>query len=166
VLKFAEPLKVACAGLFAVPTDRLRELEATGSTIKDDPLPNARGLSWRDVLIWMSERVVKPHYGGDFFGHLMADRLTQPTDATLTVITDCGFERELVPVVNHFGHSNCHLLRLHRPGCTFERDSRSYITMVPSKDHMHTEDIDNSRDLDRLRWKLKRVVDRIMGVER
>ncbi|NDD53413.1 hypothetical protein EBZ39_05985, partial [bacterium] len=45
----------------------------------------------------------------------------------LVLVSDCGFKEELLPLARCFGTSNILMVHVHRDGCTFQNDSRSYV---------------------------------------
>lgn len=163
--KFASPLKAACAGLFGIEGELLKELEAEGSPIKNEPRPELFGHTWREALIWLSEKCMKPHYGKDVFGQLMANELLKPTPSRFTVISDAGFPDEAMPVMKRFGIQNCHLFRIYREGYTFNGDSRNYWFENDLPNDLHIEDIHNEYELSMFRIQVLRRVDKIMGRE-
>lgn len=77
----------------------------------------------RECLIYVSEEVIKPKFGRDYFGKKAAENLEEG----INVFTDGGFEEELNPIIDEVGIENVIVFRLHREGFTFEGDSRSYL---------------------------------------
>lgn len=124
LLKFAAPIKrMVCGAL----NESLEWLE------KHKDIPDARlsGETPRRFLIRLSEDVIKPNYGDQFFGKCMVGELDKlPSDGKIVFITDSGFFSEALPVVNAYGISNCLKVEIHRRGKTFEGDSRSYWHMT------------------------------------
>lgn len=125
--KLAQPLKWVICQLFDLP---LTDAEDK----KDEPRDVTYGFTLRELFIWMSEECIKPKFGVDFFGKLLASQLREEqlfTDSgdreTIYVITDCGFPEEAASIMEAFGEKNILLLELHREGTTFEGDSRNYI---------------------------------------
>ena len=92
--------------------------------LKDTKMDECYGLTPREMLIKISEDMVKPQFGNDFFGQNLGRRITED----VTIITDSGFQEELTPLVNKFGAENILIYQLHRPGYTFKGDSRSYLS--------------------------------------
>jgi len=164
--KFATPLKEACASLFGVSPTLLKELEREGSVLKTEPCDLFFGKSWVEVLIWLSEEVMKPKFGPTVFGDLMATNLCAFTATPFTVISDCGFVSEVLPVIKLFGVRNCHVIRLFRPGHTFEGDSRQYLFENDAPIGLNILDLHNTYDLPMFRIQVLRRIDRIMGREK
>ena len=82
----------------------------------------------RQLLILVSEDFVKPICGQNAFGVLATRRLLLQDIDKNTVFSDGGFVDEIKPLVDTFGKENVVVIRIHRKGCTFDGDSRSYIT--------------------------------------
>lgn len=89
---------------------------------KDSPLDILAGYSPREFLIALSQEHLKPRYGIDFFGRLLAHRaLRYSPPPDLVVVDDCGFIEELNAIPSHV------LVHIIRPHTGFEGDSRSYL---------------------------------------
>lgn len=127
-LKFSMPIKRAVAALLDIRESDLEAfkdvqshiLQPAGTTLKeyrDKP---------RDLLIAMSEDLLKPRYGSDFFGRIFWQH-ARNSASSLIISSDCGFESEVERVVSNAGAHNCRLIRLHRDGTSFDGDSRSYL---------------------------------------
>ncbi len=119
---------------------------------KEVPLDCFLGLSPRQAYIEFSERFYKPLFGEQVFGRLLARRLELTLLAASKqkgfrhvpdafTITDSGFAEEAVPIVQMFDAENCVLIRVHREGCNFDGDSRSYIDL--SSLGVKTVDVEN-----------------------
>jgi len=102
--------------------------------VKGVPSPFFYGKTPREAYIAVSELLCKPLLGQDFFGRLVAEVIEADPDCPLWAITDSGFAHEAEPIIRAVGRENCTLVRVHRDGCTFAGDSRSYIDLdVPTK---------------------------------
>lgn len=122
-VSFAAPLKRQTAALLSVSFD---ELEA----IKDIPHAALKGGTPRQYMINLSEKMIKPCYGTDFFGHVAVDYISNNIPLVpIVYFSDSGFHDEAVPVVNKFGIENCVKFNLFRKGCDYSKDSRSYWEM-------------------------------------
>lgn len=121
--KFSAPLKQGLTEMFRLTQHELDKLEADKGT----PSPLLCGMSWRQAQIWLSEEVMKPKFGPDIFGRLMSKGVygIDPR-RRLVVISDSGFLTEANDVADRFGMANVHVVEIHKPGCSFEGDSRSY----------------------------------------
>ena len=94
--------------------------------LKDDPLYELMlddGFvgTCRECLIHVSEAVVKPAYGKDYFGRQLAKDLLPGYN----LISDGGFDEELESVRQAADYTM--VIRLYREGYTFAKDSRDYI---------------------------------------
>lgn len=89
-------------------------------------LPWILGRSVRQWCIHVSERVIKPKYGGAYFGMQAADNW-HGYRAPI-VVSDGGFVKEILPVCEMFDRTNVMVIQLHREGHDFSNDSRSYIS--------------------------------------
>ena len=92
----------------------------------------------REAMIYVSEIVVKPRWGDDWFGKERVRKMDKvgwscvdldTGKETPTLFTDdsAAFVDELYPLIDYVGQENILLLRIHRDGFTFEGDSRNYI---------------------------------------
>lgn len=137
-MKFAAPLKRMAAGLLNISletVERLKEIEF--KALSKETLINERALgseryeygekdTLRRFLIRLSEEFLKPTYGSNFFGRI-AVRELQRSSNSLIIFTDSGFTDETKTVIRATGQHNTILIRLHRNGCNYEKDSRSYL---------------------------------------
>lgn len=126
LFKFATPLKNVVAEITGQTLSYLEEHKAAVN-----PFFNT---TYRQLMIDVSERWMKPAYGQDIFARMLLLQM-QAADFRRAVITDCGFAQEVEHIANYYGRANCLLLRVHRPNHTFKNDSRSYIAPeIPSLD--------------------------------
>ena len=93
----------------------------------------------RRLLIRISEEYLKPTYGNTFFGRIAVRELKRSA-YPLIIFTDSGFVEEAHTVVRNIGKGNTILIRLHREGCDFKSDSRSYLSNVAGEER----DIENN----------------------
>lgn len=91
---------------------------------KEIPSTLLGNMSRREAMIHVSEKVIKPKRGLDYFGNLVADEIDLSKDY---VISDGGFVHELLPVVEKVGTENFSLVQLTREGCDYSSDSRRYF---------------------------------------
>lgn len=116
-------------------------------------LPSAclNGKSSRQVQIEVSEQVIKPFYGKDFFGKATAKEMY----CDLEVFSDGGFVEEITPLIERLGEDNILVIRVHREGYDFSGDSRSFLPddIVPN-----VIDVDNNGSLGEYFEKLEKVV--------
>jgi hypothetical protein len=93
--------------------------------IKEKKETSLGNRSRREALIHVSEDIVKPKYGDDYYGKCVAHRLNSVADYCFS---DGGFLSEVKALINSFGPDEICVVQLCRSGCTFEADSRYYIT--------------------------------------
>lgn len=126
-LKFATPFKKAAHALFGLDCS-----SEHFDLAKDDALWDFMYQTPRQVYIDLSEKYAKVRYHKEFFGQILLRRiliLTAWGEKKSFVISDSGFAEEALTIVNKIGAENCLLVRIYREGYTFEKDSRSYITL-------------------------------------
>lgn len=129
--KFAEPIKRHFAASWGVS---LEWIEAN----KDRPFMEGSTTTVRQMLIAYSENYLKPLLGKNIFGRLLCARIGADqsgilasiyaktnTSDDVVVITDSGFSAEAQVVID--AGYDVRLIRLHRTGCDFTGDSRSYL---------------------------------------
>lgn len=124
-VKNTTPMDRALQAMFNLNNIEYRLLR---ETYKDDPHPIFGGKTMRQVLISMSEDWCKPFFGKSVFGKIMVSRFLP--DSRLLVCSDSGFEEECVPYIEKLGAENILLIRVHRTGCDFSNDSRSYLDLA------------------------------------
>lgn len=122
-VRFKDELYKEASRISGIPVDFLVNL-ATDRKAKERPNPNfmvgATPLSPREYLIHVSETVIKPLKGADYFGVCTAEKLGK-----YTVISDSGFVEEFRPVADRA--TKLLVVKLKRKGCSFENDSRDYL---------------------------------------
>jgi len=124
-LKFSAPLKRGTAGFLDITTSTLEDwkekkptmFHRNGSIMEYDTV--------REHLIayfaWLAFR-----YGEDILGRMLwQDAKTSAKQ--LCIVSDSGKVDEVRYVIKQAGKPNCIIIRLHRTGCTFEGDNRSYL---------------------------------------
>ncbi|AWD92220.1 hypothetical protein HOT14_gp20 [Escherichia phage vB_EcoS_IME347] len=90
---------------------------------KEKPDSILNGKSPREFMIWISEAIIKPEFGNDYFGRRMVEAVKSGTAPA--IITDGGFTEETIALIE--AGIQVHVCRLHRDGFTFEGDSRNYL---------------------------------------
>lgn len=93
-------------------------------SVKETSSSYLQGYSRRESMIHVSENVIKPKYGKDFFGNEVANTIVEGKDYCFS---DGGFKEELVPIINKVGTKDLCLVQLTREGCDFSSDSRRYL---------------------------------------
>ena len=122
--KFAAPLKMGAHILLG-----LRQHIGAYEDTKDQKLGDFFGKTPREVYIALSETFMKPLFGQNVFGKVAANRLKELAGSdTVVTFSDCGFVdevKEIFPILRP--QDKVALIRIRRPGKTFENDSRSYL---------------------------------------
>lgn len=97
---------------------------------KELPQEKLGGRSIRQAYIFVSEVVIKPNFGKDYFGHAVASKL-QPGKEY--ICSDGGFIEEILPCKERCKQLN--IVHLFAEGCDFEEsgDSRRYIVIEDQK---------------------------------
>lgn len=125
--KFASAVKIGAHALFGLFNDRGQPYPAdTFEAVKNQPRDEFWGMSPREAYIWYSEEVMKPKFGPGIFGRIEARKLKP---GRIHLFSDSGFAPEAEEIAAIAGRRNMFLVRLYREGCTFEKDSRSYISL-------------------------------------
>ena len=96
---------------------------------KEYPRPSLDGKSCREALIFVSEEVIKPKFGEDYFGKVAAQKaLDNLRDGyKYTIFSDSGFPEEAKPLCDLVGPENVMVVRMEREGTDFNNDSRRYL---------------------------------------
>lgn len=103
--------------------------------LKEKPTPLLNGKSPREALIFVSEHVIKPAYGKQFFGKELAKSLKDG----ISICSDGGFIDEVFPCSDLLGVGNVAVIAIEREGCSYSGDSRSYLPRVGPYHHAAIE---------------------------
>lgn len=126
VVKFATPLKDTVCQLYCGGDRDLFDKYDKDAKYKNEPSGQFFGLSCREAQINVSEKFMKPIHGKRVFGDILA-RALEGHEGDFFVVSDSGFIEEAMALVEKFGPNKVMLIRLHRDGCNYDGDSRSYI---------------------------------------
>lgn len=141
--KFAQPVKEAVHQMLGLVGGDGKPLPHDHfESQKNDRMGLFRGYSPRASYIWYSEDVMKPRYGVDIFGQLLAAKIGPLNPDRVIFISDSGFVEEAEVIVKKYGAENVRLVRMHRTGCDFTNDSRSYLDLS----HMGVKHFDIRND--------------------
>lgn len=83
-----------------------------------------KGMSRREAMIHVSEDIIKPKKGLDYFGRSVAEEIFEDKNYALA---DGGFVEELEPIIEKVGAENIVIVQLTREGCDYSSDSRKYF---------------------------------------
>lgn len=96
----------------------------THRILKDEPTDALFGFSPRQFLIHVSEKIIKPIHGNDYFGKAFVRQIADVNN--LVIVTDGGFDAEIDVFYNH-GIDHV-IVQVYRDGTSFDGDSRRYLT--------------------------------------
>jgi len=96
---------------------------------KNSTIDDLTEITGRQLMIDFSEDFFKPRLGKDIFARLLLDRARREGENHV-IVPDGGFNEEIDCLCSQ-GNVSVHLFHLHRPGKTFEGDSRKYLTGYP-----------------------------------
>lgn len=125
--RFSMPIKRAFAATMGLPIDEDGNCQPWEGQ-KEVPIPDF-GISYRQWQIDFSESFLKK-YNEAIFGVLLARRIERRFSkgiANLIVVPDCGFQSEVSTLYQIYSPDDILLVRIARPGCTFQGDSRGYV---------------------------------------
>jgi len=129
--RFSMPNKRAFAGMMGLNISTFGVVEVWEAR-KEEIIPSL-GISYRQWQIDFSERFMKPLYGQAIFGQLLAERWLRRTvglkEDQALIIPDSGFKSETEVLLRRGW--DILLIRIHRPGTDFSKDSRSYLEFDP-----------------------------------
>lgn len=142
---FVAPMKRFVSTLLA---DKYTNLD------KERPIAEFRGDSARRFLIDLSETYIKPKYGDDFFGRMLAYRiLREPLrKPDYVVVDDSGFQAEADALPNK------RVIKVMRAGTDYTNDSRSYL-----EDYWWL--LDNNKTIEDLSMYVFRLADDILKAD-
>ncbi|QIW91609.1 hypothetical protein vBAbaMD22_96 [Acinetobacter phage vB_AbaM_D22] len=120
------------------------------------------GFSPRQALIHVSENIIKPRFGDTYFGKKLLSAI-QASGANYTFVSDSGFLKELIPLVD--AELDITVIRLYRDGCDYLGDSRRYLEDEELKDlGIRVIDVKNDGTIADLREKLLSASLQVLGV--
>lgn len=141
-VRMSTPNKAAFAAITVSSIDEFSN-NIEFERVKEQPQPLFNGASYRQWQIDFSEKFMKPLYGDDVFGKLFIRRVCSDlgSEQYTYLVPDCGFQVELQTVRDAFPRAKIMLIRIHRDGCDFSKDSRSYLQGIYG---VHEIDLDNN----------------------
>ena len=128
-MSLAFPIKESMKAFFGLTEEQYRLFDSDRAW-KDRKQDIFLGKSWRQVCIDFAEEFVKPVHGPEIFGHLLVNRIKtirSPKQGFNVIVSDCGFTDEVKPIIRTFGEKNVHVIKIQRPGSSYENDSRGYV---------------------------------------
>lgn len=157
--KFADPLKSALHALLGLNHNQIKEM----LNKKDEVLPWTDPYTPRQLYIKLSEDFLKPLFGEDVLGRIAVRRINQLAARNI-VMSDCGFDAEVLPVIRESKKGACCLIELSRQGRSFDNDSRSYLS-DSTKQYTGVQHIKNDLDLEMFEAQIKRALKRFGVIE-
>ena len=123
-LAFKEPIFDAVLQLTGIPSQEWFE-RYDDRDLKEEPWDRINDMSCRDLMIHVSENVMKKIHGQDYFGKVMAEKIKKDKDY---VFSDGGFIPEIKALKEaaYLTHE-LYVIRIFRQDCEFKGDSRSYV---------------------------------------
>lgn len=103
-----------------------------GTVLNNKYLMSLGYYSSREALIHVSEEVIKPEYGEDYYGQKVVYKI-QNSPERYVFLSDGGFKSEVTPLLDK-GY-NVHIVKLERSEATFEGDSRALLNEDDFKDY-------------------------------
>ena len=119
-VEFKSPVKDLVKSFYNLDEDKHTYFYERGN--KEKPQLELGGLSIRECYIHVSEIVIKPVFGRDVFGTLLAKSLSG-----VSVSSDGGFLEEIEAVAKEIGKENILIVQIHSEGKDFSGDSRQYL---------------------------------------
>lgn len=123
-LEFKEKLIKLVCEIYSITRKQWDEIYTNEN--KEIPSGIFTGLSPRQALIHVSEDIIKPHFGNDYFGKAASKLLKEHK---LNMFSDGGFYDEILEVVKIAKPENTLLLEFKRDGCNFSKDSRGVVNI-------------------------------------
>lgn len=81
--------------------------------------------SSRQALIFVSENIIKPKLGKDYYGLKVLDKVEHSSER-YSFASDGGYKEEVLPLLD--AGYNVYIVHLERLGATFDNDSRKLLT--------------------------------------
>lgn len=137
----------------------------TYEAFKLEVFPQFNNATGRQLMIDVSERFLKPCYGESIMANMLLGELAEigfPQDG-IVLVRDSGFQCEVNPLIDAVGPDNLYVVRVDRAGCTFDGDSREWVTHTQMGSWLNRGTLDTLRGTterlflvlrDRLGWKL------------
>lgn len=133
-LEFKKQLRALVKQIYML-TDRIHDYMYRREN-KERPFEILGGLSIRQAYIKVSEEVIKPTFGSDYFGKcVVQDMVNIP--AQTYYFSDGGFVDEIIPMLDYVGRVD--IIHLSADGSDYEAsgDSRRYIHIDHPKVFIH-----------------------------
>lgn len=144
ILKFAKPIEEIAKQMLGYSDELFQHYREKS---KDKNLPDLN-FTMRELMIDISENLMKPRFGQAHFGELAGMRVKEELNiiSETMVFTDTGFQSEFDALQKSLDpkHYQLHLVNIVRNGKNFDNDSREYITNKNGKTIQFDNNIDKS----------------------
>ena len=157
-MKFATPLRKAVAGLFNRADSEIDQMKDNGLFGTD--------YSIRDVMIALSEDIVKPNISKTFFADWAVKTVIFDCAHDVFLVSDAGFQDEVERFFKQIKNLSqdeieCGVIRIDRKTTSFDNDSRQFIAASDTLIDLGVRffDVYNNGTLDELKNFTKRFVD-------
>lgn len=124
--------------------------------VKDLPNDDFFGLTPRRAYIDKSENRIKPFFGVGYYGEILCRTDLSNYQGENVFVSDSGFVEEAWPIGAAYGFDELTQIQIHRPGCDFSNDSRSYWSDPCIRQII----IENDSDLPNLFMKALNIVEK------
>ena len=132
--KFAQMLREAVGAYFGIDEAEYDRQKDNKIALRFDSMKVWPGMSYRQFVMRLSEKVLKPNFGKGYLGVAFAERILQIPKADdidqVYIVTELGFSDELYEFRCRVSVTDSLLIQLHRDGLNFNNDSRGYVTDV------------------------------------
>lgn len=147
-MEFKKPLFALVKLVYNISDDEWDEMYTREN--KEKPYDVLNGFTPRQALIHMSEDVIKPHFGQDFFGKWIVKDIKRYEGYGFRrfVFSDSGFPKEAIPLIEEYGFENVAVFRIMRDGYDYTGDSRSYLKPEDLPAGVLFQDVYNNGGLD------------------
>lgn len=150
-IMFKERLFELTISIFDIPDYIFFELYNNRET-KEQPTSWLNNMSPREALIYVSEVIIKPLFGNDYFGRYAATKLK----VGFNLFSDGGFVDEIFPIYEE-SHKT-YIVQIHRDGFDFSNDSRSYLKPEDLPDDVEFITVDNNSHLEFFEYQLSNIM--------
>jgi hypothetical protein len=134
----------------------IEEWNTIYNNYKDIPWDKLNGLTSRQFLIYVAEKVVKKVLGKDFYGKYLSKEISK-SDNKLFVITDGGFKEELFAILNNPKIYRVILFRINRDNIPKIKDSRKDLSKI-KHDKLRVYKINNNTSIQETSKYLNRII--------
>jgi hypothetical protein len=123
-LAFKEPILDTVLQLTGIPSDEWFE-RYDNRDLKEKPWDRINGMSCRELMIHVSESVIKKIHGPEYYGKVLGEQIKAGKDY---VFSDGGFVSEIKALKEKTCLTHeVYVVRIFRQDCEFKGDSRSYV---------------------------------------